>query len=123
MTNTAAHETIVRGVMDRWKAAVDAHKPEQVASNFTYDAIFQGLHPYSVGPEYVAEYYASQPFGMKAEYTVLETRQVAEDAVLGYLGVDFSYTDQPTRSVWISVLLKHTPSGWAINHYQVSKLD
>jgi hypothetical protein len=108
--------------MDRWKAAVDAHEPEQVASNFTQDAIFQGLHPYSVGPEAVAEYYAAQPLGMKAEYTVLETRQVAEDTVLGYLGVDFSYTDQPTRSVWISVLLKRTSSAWAISHYQVSKL-
>ena len=122
MTSTPAHEVIVRGVMDRWQAAVDAHEPEQVASNFTQDAIFQGLHPYSVGPQSVAEYYAAQPLGMKAEYTVLETRQVAEDIVLGYLGVDFSYTDQPTRSVWISVLLKDTPSGWAISHYQVSKL-
>ena len=123
MTSTAAHEATVRGVMDRWKAAVDAHEPEQVAANFTQDAIFQGLHPYSVGPEAVAEYYAAQPLGMKAEYTVLETRQVAEDTVLGYLGVDFSFTDQPTRSVWISVLLKNTPSGWAISHYQVSKLN
>ena len=39
---------ILHGVLDRWKAAVDAHDPERVASYFTEDAIFQGLHPYSV---------------------------------------------------------------------------
>jgi|SRR6185312_13725036 len=123
MTSTAEHEDIVRGVMDRWKAAVDAHDFEQVATYFTQDAIFQGLHPYSVGPASVAEYYASQPSDMRAQYKILETRQIAHDVVLGYLGVEFSYADRPTRHVWISVLLKRTPSGWAIGHYQVSKLD
>ena len=38
------------------KAAVDAHRQEQVAALFTADAIFQGLHPYTVGPAGVAEY-------------------------------------------------------------------
>jgi len=123
VTTATEREAIVRGAVDRWKAGVDAHEPEQVAAAFTDDAIFQGLHPYSVGPRSVAEYYADQPPGMKAYYTVLETRQVGEDAVLGYLGVDFSYTDRPTRSVWISVLIRWTASGWAIGHYQVSKLD
>ncbi|MFD9126398.1 YybH family protein [Kitasatospora sp. NPDC059571] len=123
MTTTSAHEDIVRGVMDDWRAAVDNHEPERVASRFTQDAIFQGLHPYTVGREGIAEYYASQPLGMKAQYTVLETRQVADDTVLAYLAVDFSFTDRPTRNVWLSVLLTRTPSGWAISHYQVSKLD
>lgn len=36
-------------VLTRWKAAVNAHQPEQVAALFTKDAIFQGLHPYTVG--------------------------------------------------------------------------
>jgi hypothetical protein len=39
------------GVLDRWKAAVGAHNPERVASYFTEDTIFKGLHPYSVGRE------------------------------------------------------------------------
>ena len=39
--------------------AIDAHDPERVAAVFTEDAIFQGLHPYSVGREGVADYYDS----------------------------------------------------------------
>ena len=40
---------LLDAVLTRWKAAVDAHQPEQVAALFTTDAIFQGLHPYTVG--------------------------------------------------------------------------
>jgi uncharacterized protein (TIGR02246 family) len=122
MTNSADREAILRGVLDQWKAAVDAHEPEQVAATFTEDAIFQGLHPYSVGRQGVAEYYASQPIGMKAEYRILETRQVADDAVLGYLGVDFSFTDRPTLAVYFSVLVNWASGEWLISHYQVSRL-
>ena len=60
------NEDILTGVLSRWKAAVDAHDPERVASCFTEDAIFQGLHPYSVGRQGIAEYYGSQPLGMTA---------------------------------------------------------
>ena len=49
-------EEILRGVLDRWKAGVDAHQPQQVASCFTEDAIFQGLRPYSVGRQGVTDY-------------------------------------------------------------------
>ena len=45
------NEDILQGVLDRWKAAVGAHDPERVASYFTEDTIFKGLHPYSVGRE------------------------------------------------------------------------
>ncbi len=109
---------MIKTVMDRWKDAVDAHEPERVASNFTEDAIFQGLHPYGVGRKAVAEYYDSQPAGMKAEYEVLETRRLADDLVLGYLNVDFSFVDRATITVKLSVLIK----GDLIAHYQVSRL-
>jgi uncharacterized protein (TIGR02246 family) len=109
---------MIKDVMDRWKDAVDAHDPERVASNFTEDAIFQGLHPYGVGRAAVAEYYDSQPVGLKAEYEILETRRLADDLVLGYLSVDFSFADRPTLTVNLSVLVK----GDLIAHYQVSLL-
>lgn len=121
--NTKSDETVLRGVLDRWKAAVDAHEPERVAANFTPDALFQGLHPYGVGPEAVADYYAFQPLGMTAEYKILETRRLADDLVLGYLVVDFSFTDRPTLQVYLSVLVKQSPDGDLLSHYQVSKLD
>ena len=122
-TKTAAlDEQILRDVLDRWKSAVDAHEPQRVASCFTEDAIFQGLHPYSVGRQGVADYYDSQPLGMAAEYRILETRQLAEGLVLAYLSVDFSFTDRPTLTVYLSVIARQFPDGWYLSHYQVSKL-
>jgi uncharacterized protein (TIGR02246 family) len=122
-TQSTENEDILRSVLDRWKAAVDAHDPELVASYFTKDAIFQGLHPYSVGRQGIADYYGSQPLGMTAAYKILETRRLASDLVLGYLSVDFSFADRPTLTVYLSVLVKRTAEGWPISHYQVSHLD
>jgi uncharacterized protein (TIGR02246 family) len=121
-STSAANEAALRDVLDRWKAALDAHEPEQVAAVFTEGAFFQGLHPYSVGREGVAEYYASQPLGMKAEYKILHARRIADGLVLGYLSVDFTFTDRPTLPVYLSILAKEEPDGWLIDHYQVSKL-
>ncbi|MDH6126462.1 DUF4440 domain-containing protein [Kitasatospora sp. GP82] len=123
MNSTTDGEAVLRGVLDQWKAAVDAREPQRVASCFTEDAIFQGLHPYSVGRQGVADYYDAQPLGMTAAYRILETRQLADDLVLGYLSVDFSFTDRPTLGVYLSVLVKHSADGWHISHYQVSRLD
>jgi uncharacterized protein (TIGR02246 family) len=123
MTTAAAEDrTALRAVLDSWKAAVDAHEPEAVAAVFTEQAIFQGLHPYSVGRRGVAEYYASQPLGMAAEYTIQEARRLAPDLVLGYLTVDFSFTDRPTLTVYISVITRRVADTWLIDHYQVSRL-
>ncbi|GAA3578244.1 hypothetical protein [Kribbella ginsengisoli] len=113
---------ILTTVLDAWKAGVDAHAPEAVADVFTADAIFQGLHPYSIGPAGVAEYYASQPLGMKADYKILESRQLTDDLVLGYLEVAFSFTDRPTLEVFLSILAQRNDTTWKIAHYQVSKL-
>ncbi|MFF1680126.1 hypothetical protein OG266_02130 [Streptomyces sp. NBC_00554] len=123
MSSTTDSEAILRGVLDRWKAAVDAHEPQQVAAQFTEDAIFQGLHPYSVGRPGIAAYYDSQPIGMAAAYRILETRRLADDLVLGYLDVDFSFTDRPTLGLKLGVLVKRVEEGWYITHYQVSRLD
>jgi hypothetical protein len=120
---TTANETALRDVLDRWKTHVDAHEPEGVGAVFTGEALFQGLHPYSVGRRGVAEYYASQPLGMTADYEILESRRLADDLVLGYLRVLFAFTDRPTLTVYISVLAKNEPGGWFLDHYQVSKLD
>ncbi|AEY93051.1 hypothetical protein AQJ11_39720 [Streptomyces corchorusii] len=123
MNGTPAQEAVLRGVMDRWKSAVDAHEPRQVASNFTEDAVFQGLHPYTVGRQGVTEYYDSQPLGLTADYRVLEVRELAEDALLGYLHVDFSFTDRPAIKANLGVVVRRTDDRWRIAHYQVSKLD
>jgi muconolactone delta-isomerase len=123
-SQTAADEAdLLDAVLARWKAAVDAHQPDQVAALFTTDAIFQGLHPYTVGPAGVAEYYAAQPMGMTAAYTLRETRALSDGLVLGYLTVDFGFTDRATLTVYLSVIIRREPDGWRIAHYQVSRLD
>jgi len=122
MSTSTDDEQVIRGVMDRWKTAVDAHEPGRVADCFTEDAVFQGMHPYSVGRPGVAAYYASQPIGMKAAYKILETRRLAEGVVLGYLSVDFSFTDKPTLAVHLGVVATRAADGWLLAHYQVSYL-
>jgi hypothetical protein len=114
--------SILSTVLDQWKAAVDAHEPDAVAKVFTDGAIFQGLHPYSIGPAGIAEYYASQPLGMKADYEILEARQLSDDLVLGYLKVAFSFVDRPTLDVFLSIIARSNGNDWKIDHYQVSKL-
>jgi hypothetical protein len=123
MAITTDNETILRSVLDEWKAAVDSHDPQRVAAIFTNDAIFQGLHPYTVGQQGVADYYASQPFGMSAAYRILETRRPSDNLILGYLSVDFAFADRPTVSVYLCVVIQPAPDGAKISHYQVSRLD
>jgi muconolactone delta-isomerase len=120
---SASEADLLDSVLTRWKAAVDAHQPEQVGALFTADAIFQGLHPYTVGPAGVAEYYATQPIGMTAVYKLRETRTLADGLVLGYLTVDFSFTDRATLTVYLSLIIRQEADGWRISHYQVSRLD
>ena len=111
---------VLRGVLDGWKAGVDAHQPQRVAAAFTEDAIFQGLRPYSVGRDGVANYYDSQPLGMTATYRILETRRPTEDLVLGYVRADFTFPDRATVSLNLGVLIMRTDTDWRILHYQAS---
>jgi uncharacterized protein (TIGR02246 family) len=111
---------ILRGVLDQWKSGVDAHAPPKVAAVFTEDAIFQGLRPYSVGRDGVAEYYDSQPLGMTVIYRILETRRPTVDLVVGYVRADFAFPDRATISLNVGVVVAHTEDGWRILQYQAS---
>ncbi|WBQ04746.1 nuclear transport factor 2 family protein [Kribbella sp. CA-293567] len=109
-------------LLDQWKTGIAAHDSAAVAKLFTDDAIFQGLRPYTIGPVGVAEYYESQPLGLTADYDLLETRQLSDDLVLGYLEVAFSFVDRPTVEVFLSIVARRNDTGWKLDHYQVSKL-
>jgi hypothetical protein len=113
-------EAILREALDRWKAGIDGGAPRQVADAFTDDAIFQGLHPYSVGRQGVTDYYASQPSGMTVSYRILETREPAADVVLGYVEADFAFTAKPPVHLHLGVLVAHRADGWRISYYQAS---
>jgi uncharacterized protein (TIGR02246 family) len=113
-------EEILRAVLDTWREGIDAHDPHRVAGVFTDDAIFQGLRPYSVGPEGVFEYYDAQPTGMTVQYRILESRRLGVDVALGYLAADFAFRDRDTVHLNIGVVVTRTSKDWRIASYQAS---
>ncbi|MGF6885230.1 hypothetical protein ABIA39_003196 [Nocardia sp. GAS34] len=116
-------DSILRTVLDEWKSAVDDHDSSRVAATFTEDAIFQGLHPYTVGRAGIAAYYQSQPEGLKADYRILESRRQADNLIYAYLAVVFSFADRPALDVNLGITLGHLDTGWYITTYQVSRLN
>jgi muconolactone delta-isomerase len=60
---------------------------------------------------------------LRAVYTLRETRALADGLVLGYLTVDFGFSDSATLTVYLSVIIRRDADGWRIVHYQVSRLD
>ncbi|MET0703614.1 MAG: hypothetical protein ABWY93_28560 [Mycobacterium sp.] len=113
---------IIVAVMDQWRLGIDAHDPGRVAGAFTEDAVFQGLRPYGVGRQVVADYYNSQPAGMRVEYRILESRRPADHVVLGYLAATFSYPDRPAVELAIGVVLTRDGERWQVAQYQASLL-
>ncbi|MEW2514583.1 hypothetical protein [Streptomyces sp. NPDC046870] len=54
---------------------------------------------------------------------MLETRSLADDVLLGYLDVDFGFTDRPAIHVTLGLVLKRVSDRWYIAYYQVTRLD
>lgn len=113
---------ILAGVMDEWKAGIDTHDPGRVAAAFTEDAVFQGLRPYGVGRDAVADYYGSQPVGMTVTYRILESRRPTDDVALGYLAAIFGYPDRPAVELALGVVLTRHNEAWLVAQYQASRL-
>lgn len=111
---------IITDVMDEWKAGIDSHEPARVADVFAEDAVFQGLRPYGVGRDAVAQYYDSQPAGMTVTYRILESRSPADDVVLGYLSATFAYIDRDSVELAIGVALIRGNDRWQVGQYQAS---
>ena len=116
-------EQIVVSALDEWKAGIDAHDAGRVAAVFAEDAVFQGLKPYGVGRQAVADYYESQPAGMTVTYRILETRRPAEDVALGYVAATFAFLDRPPLELNLGVALAHRADEWLIASYQASRPD
>jgi hypothetical protein len=38
------------------------------------------------------------------------------------MSVDFSFTERPTLTVYLSLVVAQTEDGWYVRHYQVSRL-
>ena len=110
--------TVLRGVLDEWKAGIDTHDPARVAAMFTEDAIFQGLQPYSVGRDGVYAYYDGQPVGMTVDYRIEQIRTPATGVVFGYARADFTKPDGTVIELNLGVVV----TDGRIVSYQVSPL-
>ena len=113
----------VDAVLGRWREAINAGQPAAVAAAFTDDALFQGLRPnYTLGRQGVTDYYASQPPGMTAEFTILQTRALAPTAILAYAQLTFDFPDRPTVTVHLTGAVEQRGDEWLISHYHVSRI-
>ena len=103
---------IVNDLMDRWKAGVDTHRPDQIAALFTEDALFQGLHPEPTrGTAAIIDYYAGQPRDLRAEFEWLTGRRYTPGIIVGYLAVEFQTVESESgckstgrfAASWVSI--------------------
>ncbi|MEV4349532.1 SgcJ/EcaC family oxidoreductase [Actinoplanes sp. NPDC049596] len=113
-------EATLRPLLDAWQKSIASHDATGVAALFTEDAVFQGLHPYTIGRPGVETYYAGQPAGMTVDYRLLQVRRLGDDAVLGWAEADFTVGPEVRALVNLTVVAVRTAEGWRIGHYHVS---
>ena len=118
------HEQAVTATLQAWAEGIRAHRPDEVASVFTEDAIFQGFDPvHTIGRAGIAAYYDKQPIGLRAAFRIIERRPIGADAVLVYADVDFSPPEAAVIPVHLTAVLRFSAGAWLIGHYHVSKIE
>ncbi|MFI6424709.1 YybH family protein [Promicromonospora sp. NPDC050880] len=122
MTHPETATATISALLDRWADGIRRRDLEQIAAQFTEDALFQGFDPEpAFGRDAVMAYYGKQPVGLTADHTVLHTREVAPGAALGYADVTFRRPDGPVR-VHLTVVAVERDGRWLISHYHVSRV-
>ena len=123
-TDAIGRNQIVTSALQKWAAAIGEHRPSDVASGFTEDAIFQGFdETHLVGRDGVSAYYAKQPVGLTASFRILELRQITHNDLLAYIDVDFHRPDGTMIPVHLTAMLRNVSGDWQISHYHVSKIE
>ncbi|WP_419706443.1 SgcJ/EcaC family oxidoreductase [Promicromonospora sp. NFX87] len=122
MTRPDAAATI-SALLDRWADGIRRRDLDQIAAQFTDDALFQGFDPEpAFGRDAVIAYYGKQPPGLTADHTLLHSRTLAPGAVLGYAAVTFHRPDAPVQ-VHLTVVAVEVDGQWLISHYHVSRVQ
>ncbi|MBJ2120429.1 SgcJ/EcaC family oxidoreductase [Arthrobacter sp. MSA 4-2] len=115
---------IVNTVFTAWANGIRDHRPEEVASQFTEDALFQGFdRDHGIGRPAIIAYYDKQPAGLQADFRILQHRRLSVDVLVAYADVDFSFLDGRVIPVHLTVVLQRTGGSWLISHYHVSKIQ
>ncbi|MBS1692845.1 MAG: nuclear transport factor 2 family protein [Actinobacteria bacterium] len=123
ITSSASGDAqIVTAVMDRWRQGIDSGRPDTVSALFTTDALFQGLRPQPLhGRDGVAEYYSAQPPGLRARYTIVQTKRPADSVVVAYLDAEFEFSEGTVIPAHLTVVMVAAGAEWLITHYHVSR--
>jgi uncharacterized protein (TIGR02246 family) len=122
MTQELDTAAVVSALLDRWADGIRRRDLDQIAAQFTDDALFQGFDPEpAFGRAAVSAYYGKQPPGLTADHTLLHSRTLAPGAVLGYAAVTFHRPDAPVQ-VHLTVVAVKVDGQWLISHYHVSRM-
>ncbi|MFD6448798.1 SgcJ/EcaC family oxidoreductase [Promicromonospora sp. NPDC060204] len=114
---------VISALLDRWSDGIRRRDLPHIAAQFTPDALFQGFDPEpSFGRDAVSAYYGKQPVGLTAEYTLIRTSALGDDAALGYAAVAFHRPGGPVN-VYLTVAAVRDEDRWLISHYHVSRIQ
>jgi uncharacterized protein (TIGR02246 family) len=121
--DSTAQLAVLTEVLRGWADGIRRHQPDRVASYFTQDALFQGFDKkHTIGRRDIFAYYDKQPVGVSPQFQVMKYRQLADDALIAYVDVDFDRPEGFVVPVHLTVVLQHVEGSWLISHYHVSKI-
>lgn len=114
---------VLAGLLDAWQSAFDRHRPAEMASLFSTDALFQGISPsLRRGRKEIAAYYADVPEGTTARVGVLGEARLSERLVSGFADVTFTAPAGEDRHVRLSVVAEQRDEAWLIRQYHAALL-
>lgn len=120
--DSTARVRAVADVLSTWANGIREHRPYVVASCFTEKALFHGFdNKQTIGRPDIVAYYDNQPPGLIPTYRIQEHRQVAVNAIVAYVEVDFALPDGEVISAHLTALLELVAGSWLISHYHVSR--
>ncbi|MGI5207411.1 SDR family NAD(P)-dependent oxidoreductase [Spirillospora sp. CA-108201] len=122
-TGRPAPTGVLAGLLDAWQRAFDRHRPAEVASLFSPDALFQGIGPsLRRGTAEIAAYYGDVPEGTTAGVDVLGEVRLSERLVSGFAEVTFTAPTGEVRRVRLSVVAENREDAWLIRQYHAAAL-
>lgn len=112
-------------VLDRWTAAFNSHRMDEITDLFTADALFQGFGPEVLsGQKAVRGYYEAVPEYRGADdVSVLDSYEIGDQVAGGFADVTFRDPSGWNARVHLSLVLQHSDDGWRIRQYHVSRVS
>ncbi|WP_160161080.1 SDR family NAD(P)-dependent oxidoreductase [Actinomadura sp. K4S16] len=112
---------VLAELLDAWRRAFDRHRPAELASLFSPDALFQGTTPsLRRGTAEIAGYYGDVPEGTTARVDVLGETRLSERLVSGFAEVTFTAATGEDRRVRLSLVAEHRDDAWLIRQYHAA---